>query len=214
MTTTVSRPTTRRRWLVPAVLITFSAIPVTAGIVRVGQLVAGGPITEESARFFASPVPLILHIVGATTFTVLGGFQFSRSLRRHRWHRVAGRIVIPAGLVAAAAALWMALFYPKPPGDGALLEVFRLVFGTFMFVALVLGYQAIRRHDVSAHRAWLTRAYLVGIGADTQAVLTGIYVGAVGQPGVTARALLLGGAWVLNLAVAEVIIHRMRRRTP
>jgi uncharacterized membrane protein len=209
MTTTRTRAT--RRWPAPAALLALCAIPALAGIIRLGQLVIGVPVTAENARFFQSPAPIVLHIAGATTFVVLGAFQFVPSLRRRSWHRVSGRLLVPAGMVAAASALWMTVFYPKPPTDGPLLGVFRLVFGSLMFVALVLGYQAIRRKDVRTHRAWLTRAYALGVAAGTQAFLTAIYVGFAGEPGQTGKALLLAGGWVLNLAAAEVIIRRTVR---
>jgi hypothetical protein len=196
---------------VPAALIVLSAVPVLAGAVRVVQLAAGARITAENARFFASPVPVVLHIVGASVFCVLGAFQFVPSLRRHGWHRMAGRLIVPCGLVAALAGLWMTLFYPRPPGDGDLLAAFRLVFGSLMAVALVLGLMAIRRRDVLTHRAWVTRAYAIGVGAGTQAVVTAVWAVFAGNPAGVTRTLLLGAGWVINLVVAERIIRRRTR---
>lgn len=214
-TGTISAMTTevraRPRWRVPAALIVLSAVPVLAGAVRVVQLAAGARITAENARFFASPVPVVLHIVGASVFCVLGAFQFVPSLRRRRWHRMAGRVIVPCGLIAALAGLWMTLFYPRPPGDGDLLAAFRLVFGSLMAVALVLGLLAIRRRDVRTHRAWVTRAYAIGVGAGTQAVVTAIWAVFAGNPGGVTRTLLLGAGWVINLVVAERIIRRRTR---
>ena len=40
-----------------------------------------------------------------------------------------------------------------------------------MVASTVLGLAAIRREDVNGHRAWMTRAYVIGLGAGTQ-VLT------------------------------------------
>jgi hypothetical protein len=58
------------------------------------------------------------------------------------------------------------------------------------------------------HRAWMTRAYAIGLGAGTQ-VLTGM-IGALilGKPNELENALLMGTAWVINLAVAEWSIRR------
>src|SRR5262245_165828 len=119
-TRTTPRTRTRRQWPVPAGLIALSAIPVLAGALRIGALAGGAKVTEQNARFFASPVPVVLHIVGATVFCMVGAFQFVPSLRRRSWHRVAGRIVLPCGVVAALSGLWMAVFYPLPPSDGDL----------------------------------------------------------------------------------------------
>jgi hypothetical protein len=206
-----TRTRARPQWRVPAALIVLSAVPVLAGAVRVVQLAAGVGRTAENARFFASPVPVVLHIVGASVFSVLGAFQFVPRLRRRGWHRTAGRLIVPCGLVAALAGLWMTLFYPRPPGDGDLLAAFRLVFGSLMAVALVLGLLAIRRRDVRTHRAWVTRAYAIGVGAGTQAVVTALWSVFAGIPGGVTRTLLLGAAWVINLALAEVFIRRRIR---
>jgi uncharacterized membrane protein len=193
---------------VPAGLLALSFVPALAGALRVGELTAGARITPENARFFASPVPILLHIVGATVFLVLGAFQFVPGPRRHAWHRLAGRLVVPSGLTGGLAALWMTVLDPRPSLDGDLLAVLRLVFGTYLVVALLLGARAIRRRDVVAHRAWVTRAYAIGVAAGTQAVFYGLWVGIVGPVGVTGKALLLGAAWVFNLVVAERIVLR------
>ena len=57
--------TTSRRsdWLVPVGLIMLSLVPAVAGTARLGQLGRGGPITPETARFFAMPLPVVLHIL-------------------------------------------------------------------------------------------------------------------------------------------------------
>ena len=51
-------------WLVPALLL-LVAIPLTFGAGYLIQLARGGPITPFTARFFASPLPVVLHIVSA-----------------------------------------------------------------------------------------------------------------------------------------------------
>jgi len=107
-------------WLIPAGLIALSFIPTVAGTFRMVQLGGGAEITPDSARFFAAPLPVVLHIVSSVIFCVLGAFQFSPSFRRRKpnWHRAAGRMLIPCGLVAALAGLWMTQFYPSVDFDG------------------------------------------------------------------------------------------------
>ncbi|WP_307429841.1 DUF2306 domain-containing protein [Pseudarthrobacter defluvii] len=63
----------------------------------------------DNARFFDSPVPVLIHIPTVTLYLVLGAFQFVPSLRRGNrgrasWHKLAGRILVPAGLLAALSA--------------------------------------------------------------------------------------------------------------
>lgn len=196
-------------WLVPGLLL-LSAIPLAAGAVRLTQLAGGADITPANARFFASPLPVVLHIVSAAVYIILGAFQFVTGFRRRRpgWHRVAGRLVVLCGLLVGLSALWMTLFYPWPAGDGELLAALRLLFGSAMVVSIVLGFTAIRRRDIKRHRAWMMRGYALGLGAGTQALTLAAGALIAGPPSEISRALLMGAAWVINLAVAEWIIRK------
>jgi hypothetical protein len=197
-------------WLVPAGLLVLSAVPVLAGAVRMTQLASGAAVTPENARFFAAPLPIVLHIISISLYSILGAFQFAPGFRRRRraWHRRAGWLLVPAGLVVALSGLWMAHFYPWPAGDGLILYWQRLLFGSVMALSLVLGVAAILRRDLTGHGAWMIRAYAIGLGAGTQVLTHLPWVLLVGTPGEVPRAVLMGAGWVINLAVAEWIIRR------
>ena len=206
-------PASRRRcrsgrW-VPAALVALAAVPVVAGTARLVQVLGGPELLPADPRFAASPYPLVAHIVAATGFAVLGAFQFSAGLRRRHpgWHRRTGRVLVVLGLVVAASALWMTSVYPHKAGTGSLLHWFRLLAASGMGVSVVLGLAAIRRRDLVRHRAWMTRAYALGLGAGTQVLTVGL-----GRPvfgvGVVRTDLMLGAAWVINLAVAEWFLRR------
>lgn len=156
----------RRDWAAPAGLILLSIIPVLGGAARLSGLDGGALATAQNARFLDSPVPVIAHIVSVTIYCLLGAFQFVPALRRGSWHRIAGRILIPAGFVAALSGLWMVAFYPHTPGPADLTALFRLIFGSAMVGCLVMGVRAIVRRDFSGHGAWMTRAYAIGVGAE------------------------------------------------
>jgi uncharacterized membrane protein len=207
----------RATWRVTAGLLLLSSISLIFGVIRLNELASGAQITPENARFFASPLPVVLHVVGAIVYALLGAFQFvSRLWRRGTgWHRWVGRLIVPCGLVVGLSGLWMTLFYPgtnSTESAGALLLfVFRLLFGVGMVVSIVVGFVAIRRGDMIRHRAWMTRGYAIGLGAGTQ-VLTGMF-GALALSPVSEleNALLMGAAWAINLAIAE---WTLRRRAP
>ena len=196
-------------WLVTA-LIMLSVIPLAAGAARLTQLAGGAQITPANARFFAAPLPVVLHIFSVSVYAILGAFQFVPRLRRrrHGWHRIAGRILIPCGLAVALSGLWMTLFYPWPVSDGVILYCLRLLFGSAMLLSIFLGVAAIRRRDFAQHGDWMLRGYAIGMGAGTQALILMAGEMIAGPPSVISRALLMGAAWVINLAVAEWIIRR------
>ncbi|MGW6441544.1 DUF2306 domain-containing protein [Lentzea sp. NPDC055074] len=200
--------------LIPAAIILLSVVPVLGGVFRLTEL-GGAEITPDNARFFASPVPVVVHAVTVSVYSLLGAFQFSPCFRRGRpgWHRLAGRVLVLCGLLGALSGLWMTVFYPKPADVGAFLTGIRLVFGTAWVVFLVLGFLAIRRRDVLGHRAWMVRAFAIGLGAGTQAVLLGSWIAATGPLDQLTKALLMLASWVVNLAVAEWVIRAPRRTT-
>jgi hypothetical protein len=77
-----------------------------------------------------------------------------------------------------------------------------------MVASIILGFVAIRRGDVTRHRAWMMRGYALGLGAGTQVLtlMVGEMIG--GPPGEISRALLMGAAWAINIAVAEWAIRK------
>ena len=200
-------------WRIPAGLLALSAIPLAAGALRLVQLAGGPAAVPADARFAPFPAPVVVHILGAAVYLVVGVLQFiPRFRRRHRdWHRRAGRVVALAGLAVAGSALWLTLGYPLEPGTGVVLYVLRLFFGAAMAGALIAGVAAIRRRDVRAHRAWMIRTYAIGLAAGTQALTEGIG-GALFGTGELAGDLAKAAGWLINLVVAEWIIRRPGRR--
>ncbi len=201
-------------WLIPMGLIALSIIPALAGTSRLVELGGSAEITAENVRFFTSPVPVVLHIISVTLYSILGAFQFSRGLRRRKisWHRAIGRLLVPCGLVAALTGLWMSHFYALPPVDGEILYGLRLVFGWGMLGCIVLGVVAIRRRDYAQHGAWMLRGYAIGLGAGTQVLTNLPWFIFFGVPGEFARAVLMGAGWVINLTVAEWVIRKRPTR--
>ena len=199
-------------WRVPAALLVLSAIPVVAGTLRLLEIAGGPQLLPANPRIDAVPAPVVVHIVAAAVFAILGVFQFSARLRRRRpsWHRRSGRVLVGTGLAVAGSGLWMTLFYTGAPG-GQLLWAVRLLVGSAMAAFIVLGFTAIRRRDIAAHRAWMIRAYALAVGAGTQAFTQGVGEALFGT-GELSTALSMSAGWVINVAVAEWVIRRPRAR--
>ena len=166
---------TNASWL-PFGLIALVVIPGAGGVARLVEL-SGGPTTlPAKPHVTESPLPLILHIIAALTFAVLGAFQFSPRLRSRRpgWHRLSGRLVVVLGFVVALTALWLNEITPRPTAAAQLLYLFRLAAGSGMAIGIILGVTTIRRGDIAGHRAWMIRAYALAFGAATHVFTIGI----------------------------------------
>jgi uncharacterized membrane protein len=196
-------------------LIALSLVPAIAGIVRLTELAVGDEITAANARFFAMPLPVVLHILSVIPYSIVGAFQFAPGFRRRRraWHRGAGRVLAVLGLAAALSGLWMAHFYPWPEGDGEGLYLLRIVFGSAMTASIVLALLAVRRRDFPSHGAWMIRGYAIGLGAGTQVLTQLPWFMILGKPGETGRTFLMGAGWVINVVVAEWVIRRSHARS-
>jgi uncharacterized membrane protein len=173
-------------------------------------------VTSDNARFLAAPTAVVIHVIVATLYCLLGAFQFSPAFRV-RWpglHRRAGRVLALCGLLAAITGVWMTAFYDIPPSlQGPLLYGVRLVVGFAMVAAIVIAWRAILRRQVARHEAYMIRAYALGQGAGTQALVLGPWMLITGESGGLVRDLLMTLAWVINIVVAEWII-RARSRAP
>jgi len=200
-------------WRLPIALVALATIPVIAGSLRLIDLATGSTVMPLNPRFSATPLPVVIHILSAMVFALLGALQFSTRLRRrHRaWHRRAGRIVMVAGLGVGLSALWLNQFFPRAGATRELLYPVRAVFGMAMLVVIALGFLAARRRDFANHRAWMIRSYAIGLVAGTQAFTLGVG-GAIFGHGQMTTALLLVAAWAINLTVAEWAIRRRRPR--
>lgn len=204
--------TIERSWPAPVALAALSAVPVSVGMLRLVQLGGGPSALPADSRFTGLPLALVVHIVGAATYALLGILQLlPRFRRRHlTWHRRAGRVLVVAGLLVAGSALWLTVFYDAHAGTGPLLFAVRLLVGSAMVVFVILGVTAARRRDIAAHRAWMIRAYALALGAGTQAFTEG-FGGALFGTGELRGDLYKTAGWVINLAVAELVIARPAR---
>jgi len=205
---TSERQRPKSGWLVITGLLLLGTLPVIGGVLRLGEVSSGSEIDP----LWTSIVAIVAHIVAMTVFCLLGAFQFSPALRiRRGWHRTAGRVLIPAGLVAALASIWLAVFFGGPPDEIALAMV-RLVFAVPMIVFLVMAVTAIARRDFAAHGAWMTRAYAIAVSGGTQALVVAFWTIPIGEVDAYGEAWLVAVGFVINSVVAELVIRRRSGR--
>ena len=197
--------------VVPALLLLLSFVPVLGGVARLHGSSASAAAPLEDARFVAAPAPVVIHVIAATIYALLGAFQFSDRFRMRwpSWHRRAGALLVGCGFVVAASGVWMTLRYAIPSGlQGPLLFWVRLLVGVAMAASLARGLLSVLQRDIAAHRAWMMRAYALAQGAGTQAVLMLPMILLNGPVLGLTRDLLMTAAWALNLLLAEWLIRR------
>jgi hypothetical protein len=160
----MARKLTKADWKVPALLLALSLVPTLGGIARLASF-GGDGVTADNARFLAAPAPVVIHVIAATLYCVLGAFQFTPAFR-FRWpgvHRRAGRVLAACGLLAGASGLWMTAFYPIPTGmQGPILFGVRLAVAVAMVASIVIAWRSILHRDVPRHEAFMIRAYALG----------------------------------------------------
>lgn len=212
MLRTFSRP-------IPLVLALafFSFIPVLNALVETIQIPTG-TYAKDSAHLAVAPVAWFLHVLAGAAFGLSGPLNFVLALRRRfgRLHRVTGWIFF--GSAAALGLSALSLLLSVEPQRTPVVDIARGVFGVALLVATGKAIAAIRRRDIAGHRAWVIRAYAIGMGLGTVAlVFFPVYL-VTGQPPTgLASDLLFAASWAINIGFAEWVIRRLNptiRRVP
>ena len=202
---------TGREWTTLILIVVFSSIPAFGGLIRLVELAGGPSVLPGNPRAIADPWPVIFHVSGSFVFCLAGAIQFLPSLRRHRpaLHRMIGRAMVIAGFLSASTGLWMTVYFTFPEAvQGSLLFSARIILGSAMIGLLAWAIIAVRARSFRSHGASMLRAYAIGQGASTQAFLGIVWIVTFGvEPTGFLRDCFMLLCWVLNLLVAEALIH-------
>lgn len=114
-------------------------------------------------KFDTYPLATLFHVVPAGVFSVLMLLQLSARVRRRAswWHRWSGRAALTLAIPVGVSGLFFGLTVPFGGRSEAAAVA---LFGSWFFVALVLGLVAIRRRDVATHREWMIRMVAMALG--------------------------------------------------
>lgn len=201
----------KTEWAVLSLILVYSFIPAVGGLIRVLELAGGPQIVPVNPRAVLAPTPIVLHILSSFLFCIVGAVQFLPSIRaRHlAAHRIIGRVIALSGCVSALSGLWMTHFFVFSEAlQGPALYWVRIVLGTAMIGLIVWAVVAIRSRDTFQHSASMLRAYAIGQGASTQALVGIAWIIATGSEAMgPLRDGLMIFAWGLNLLIAEILIR-------
>ncbi|WP_309663535.1 DUF2306 domain-containing protein, partial [Tabrizicola sp.] len=185
----------------------FTFIPVLSALVQVVQ-VPTGTYPEDSARLAVAPIAWFAHVLAGAAFGVVGPMQFIRALRNRfgALHRVSGRIFVVSGAILGLSGL--SLLAQVASVRTPLADIARGLFGLALLIALALAMAAIRNREFLRHRAWMIRAYAIGMGLGAVGlVFFPIYL-VTGQPPMgLASDILFVGSWVMAIVIGEVIVR-------
>lgn len=206
----------KTEWLLLVGLLVLSFVPVVGGTFRLAELGLGNTVEflPINPRIESAPIPVIFHLVSSIAYCILGAFQFLPTLRRNHplWHRLAGRLLVCAGVVSALSGLWMTHFYAFPAQlQGTLLYVVRVIVSVAMVIFIGVAVSSILKKRVIKHQAFMIRAYALGQGAGTQVLITLPWLLSVGEPEGFTREILMSAAWLVNIAVGEWVIKKLSK---
>ena len=123
----------------------------------------------------------------------------------HRW---VGRAFVLAG--AGLAWSGLALLLQVESIATGLLDAARGVFAVALVSALVLGIASARARDMPRHRAWMIRAYAIGMGTGPVGlVLFPLYLVTGEPPTGVLTDLVVVGTWLSSIAVGEWVIRKL-----
>jgi uncharacterized membrane protein len=167
-----------------------------------------------AANYWRMRAWLLLHITSGMLALLIGPWQFSRRLRQRyiQLHRVSGRVYVIAVLCACTAAFRLAIgtTFGKAWGFGLACLAFAWATTTLM------AYYAVRQRQISIHKEWMIRSYVITFAFVTFRVLNDYPPMMNWLPEADRATTYIWACWAIPLLIAEVILQlvRMRRATP
>lgn len=139
-------------------------------LIGVGASVSFYFRTPANPRFADFPIMTALHVLPGGIFLALAPFQLIPSIRRRsmQYHRRMGRVLAALAAVTGLTSVFMAVVIPYA---GWSQRIVVTPFAIFFTVAVGMGYYHIRAKRIKQHRAWMIRAFAIGLSIATQRVL-------------------------------------------
>lgn len=184
-------------WRVVTFLFVIMAIPAIPAAFLIAIVAMGSEASAMVSGFvnvlhFQQPLAVFVHGGAGIVFFLTMPLQFAPTLRKHRWHRVSGRISVVSGYVMAASAIWMHLVLF--PGERGAPFISLVIMSVMLCLAFTIALHHILRRNVSFHRIWVMRAVAI-----TLAAVTPIFIEAI--------AMLLLGSLESIMALVTLFLH-------
>ena len=185
-------------------------------LVGVGASAAHYLRAPYNPGFLEFPVATALHVILGGVYLALAPFQFAKRIRsRHLgYHRWAGRVLVPIGLLVGAAGVFMAVVIPAA---GWSERVVVGSFGLLFLLALGKGFLHVRAGRVAMHREWMIRAFAIALAIATTRLISvpALLIVGIHTDGQVATLVIVSFtvAFVVHALLAEAWIRATRRRS-
>lgn len=198
---------------VPPVLWLLGSLAILSAVYRMlitTQALATGTLPADPAdvHYVKHVLMISLHIIPGLCFLILGPLQFVPTIRA-RWpkfHRWSGRIFIVSGLITAVTAVTMNMVFP--PVGGLFKSAAVYIFSLAQIITLIVALHAILHRNIARHRAWMIRAFAIGLSVSTMRFF---FIPAYFLYGIPDDFTIALGMWVgflTNIFIAELILWR------
>ncbi len=165
---------------------------------------------SSAANYWPMRGWLLLHISSGMVALLTGPWQFSRRLRQRylQLHRVSGRVYVIAVLCGCTAAFRLAIgtTFGKAWGFGLVSLAFAWATTTLM------AYYAVRQRQISIHKEWMIRSYVVTFAFVTFRVFNDFPPMMNWLPEADRSNTYIWASWAIPLLIAEVVLQLVRMR--
>lgn len=183
---------------------------ITLQYVPIDTDVAFLRVKQDHVGMWHYRIAFFTHVFTAP-FCLLAGFtQFSESLRR-RWprvHRWGGWLyVVSVAAFAAPSGIVMGIY----ANGGLPSRIAFTLLGLLWLLFTVMAVRTARQRKFIAHRAWMLRSFALALSAITLRAWKWLIVALLHPRPMDVYMVVAWLGWTLNLLIAEIIIHRLKK---
>jgi uncharacterized membrane protein len=202
---------------IPPILWLLGSLAILSGLFRtyltMNSIVTGVmPEDPSDAHYVKNAALTLLHVVPGTMFLMLGPLQFIADIRKYwpKLHRWSGYVFIVSGITFAVTAL--VINFSFPPFGGQFKSLAVIIFSILELIVLGVALQAVRQRNFMKHRAWMMRAFAIGLAISTMRLF---FIPAYLLFGVPNDLTVALGMWIgflVNTLIVELTLWRERKR--
>lgn len=161
-------------------------------------------------EYWSRRAGLLVHVSCGMMALLTGPWQFSRRLRQRNiaLHRLTGQVYLIAVALGAAAAFYLALTTLSGWAWGFAVAML----GVAWLTTSGMAYYAILQRQISIHKEWMVRSYVVTFAFVTFRILYDYPPTAYLKPESDRAVTAMWACWALPLLFTEVILQLRRMR--